>query len=280
MGLFWAISAVAGTLAASTLAPIQCGDHWRAAAIEQGQLHVYSFQALHGQHVRFETFQDPGWPRPVNTRVQLVHAASREVIASNNDKAFGDVFSKLEACIPQDGCYEVLVDVPSGSWPGAYEASFECTAAFRHRDDCADSGEFTCGVLSYDNAARCLTDDFDPGVAGCTGFAATGGDAVLGLRVEPGWSLDVTLQSSADAVLYLVGDCQDIPGTCVGGADQGQAGEPERLRHHFYEAGFWYLVLDHHGGGQGQLSLTGELSCETVAVQEATWTRIRTLYRE
>ena len=277
--MFCIWSALAIAAAASMVSTIECGDRWTAAALVQGEAHVYSFEALHGQHVRFETFQDAGWPRPVNTRVALRHAVSGDVIAMNNDKAFGDVFSKLEACIPQDGSYEMLVDVSSGSWPGAYEASFQCRPPFRHRDNCSEAGEFTCGALSYENGSRCLTDDFDPGGSGCTGFAATGGDAVLGLRVESGWSIDVTLQSTADAALYLVGDCQDIPGTCVAGADRGLAGEPETLRHSFHEPGFWYLILDHHGGGQGDLSLTGALSCDTVAIQEATWTQVRSLYR-
>ena len=134
--------------------------------------------------------------------------------------------------------------------------------------------------MFYQNTARCLTNDFDPGATGCTGFAATGGDAVLGLRVEAGWLLEVSLASTADAVLYLVADCQDIQGSCIAGADRGIAGQTETLRYQFHEPGLWYLVLDHHGNGQGDLTLTGELSCETVAVQATTWTQVRRLYRE
>ena len=280
VGLLCVCSALLVYAVAPAVSPVQCGDHWTAAALQPGEVHVYAFEALRGQHIVFETFQDPSWPRPVNTQVTLVDATSGVVIASNNDKAFGDLFSRLAACIPLDGSYEAHVDVSPGTWPGAYDASLTCAAPFLHQDDCTESGEFTCGALFYENVSRCLGNDFDPGERGCTGFAATGGDAVLGLRVEAGWRLDVTLQSTADAALYLAADCQDIPGSCVAGVDRGGAGAAETLRHQFHEAGFWYLILDHHGNGQGDLLLTGALSCATVAVQEATWTQVRRLYQE
>ena len=107
-----------------------------------------------------------------------------------------------------------------------------------------------------------------------------GGDAVLGLQVETGWLLDVTLQSTADAALYLVADCRDAATSCIAGADKGGAGEPETLHFQFHEPGTWYLILDHHGNGQGELTLTGDLFCEELAVQATTWTQVRSLYRE
>lgn len=271
---------VCSAVVASIVTPLRCGDDLSAAALQHGEVHAYSFEALRGQHIVFETFQGADWPRPVNTRAALLQAATGETIATNDDKAFGDLFSRLTACIPSDGSYEVRVDVSPGSWPGAYDASLDCAAPQQHHDDCADAGEFTCGALFYQNTGRCLTDDFDPGDGGCTGFNATGGDAVLGLRVKPGWSLDVTLISTADAVLYLVADCQNIPGSCVAGVDRNLAGQAENLRYDFYETGVYYLIADHHGSGQGDLILTGELTCDTVAVQEATWTQVRRLYRE
>jgi hypothetical protein len=70
-----------------------------------------------------------------------------------------------------------------------------------------------------------------------------------------------------------------VPGTSAAVSTRA-TGETETLRHQFDTAGLWYLVLDHHGNGQGDLTLTGALTCETVAVQAATWTQVRRLYRE
>jgi hypothetical protein len=281
-----AISFLLCFVAYSTLLPtptvISCGDDWLAPPLAEVQpdVHVYRFPAQRGMHVVFETFQDDSWPRPVNTQVELFNADSGELIAQNNNKAFGDLYSRLFACIPVDGFYEAKVSAAPGSIGGAYAAKLSCESPQLHHDDCAQAGLFTCGPLSYENLTRCLTNDFDPGSEGCTGYPTTGGDAVLGIVVEAGSRLAVTMSSSADAALYLVGDCHDVMGSCVAGVDANLAGESETLNYTFDKPGVWYLVLDHHGGGQGTLRLSGNLDCATVSVQPRTWTQVRRLYRE
>jgi hypothetical protein len=264
----------------SATSTVTCGDRWVAPPLDASTVHAWTFSARRGDKVVFETFPDSAWPRPVNVQAELIDASTGTRLAFNNDKAFGDLHARVQACIPTTGDYVARVGVPAGSLGGSYVGTLQCTPADRRHDDCADAGTLSCGTVFWESAGPCLTNDFDAGPGGCTGYASTGGDAVFGLRVEAGWSLEVTLQSTADAVLLLVADCANVAASCVAGADRTLAGEPEELRYRFDAAGRWFLILDHHGGGQGDLRLHGELDCRSVAVESIPWSQLRRLYRE
>jgi len=98
------LCAVACSSLLPTFSVISCGDQWVAPPLAevQPEVHVYRFHAQRGMHVVFETFRDDSWPRPVDTQVELVAVDSGAPIAQNNDKAFGDLYSRLIACIPAD----------------------------------------------------------------------------------------------------------------------------------------------------------------------------------
>lgn len=79
--------------------------------------------------------------------------------------------------------------------------------------DVGGGGVFTGMIEDY-------TDDYDPTSAGCTGFRATGGDAVYTVSGNDGDIVTATLTPSFDGSLYAVTDCNDLLGTCLDGDDR------------------------------------------------------------
>ena len=80
---------------------------------------------------------------------------------------------------------------------------------------------------SYTGDLQGMTKDLNPGNQGCTGFAATGVDAVVPIDLLTEDLLTVRYQLvDDDASLYLLTDCSDV-GTCLDGADEGLKGDVE-----------------------------------------------------
>ncbi len=78
--------------------------------------------------------------------------------------------------------------------------------------DVGTGGTFTGNLDEF-------ADDYNPTTSGCTGFSASGGDAVYEVTGTAGDVVTATLTSTFDSSLYAVTDCADIVGTCVAGSD-------------------------------------------------------------
>lgn len=240
---------------------------------------VYTFAAGRGEHVVFETFRDPT-QRPLNTLVSVRDAGCGTTLARNNDKAYGDLYSRLEWCAPATGTYCIVVASYGGSI-GGYRATLACTpAAPDVGDTCEAAPAIPCGAFEIRGSTRCMANDYDPGHAGCTRYAATGSDVVYRVQSGAGARFDVEYRSTADASLYLVRDCRDIAGTCIGGADAGLAGDAEKLGVELPTTAAYALVLDHHAGGQGEFVMRGFLECSSAVVKSVRWQQLKQLYRE
>lgn len=86
--------------------------------------------------------------------------------------------------------------------------------------DVGTGGTFTGNIDEFGN-------DYDPTSSGCTGFSASGSDAVYQVTGTAGDVVTATMTASFDASLYAVTDCADVAGTCIDGSDEigGSAGE-------------------------------------------------------
>lgn len=259
---------------------LRCGDTVAGATIAGPDANLrYVFAAGQGDRITFETFRDPA-QRPLNTVVEVRDACCRVTLASNNDKAFGDLYSRLSWCTPAAGRYCLVVRGYDGS-VGGFQATLECTASPEdHNDTCEAALSLPCGAFAFHGDTSCSANDYDPGQDGCTRFAATGSDVVYAVKAVPGMRLHLSYRSDADASIYIVRDCADIAGTCVAGADRTLLGEAEDLQLDFGDAGRYYVVLDHHGGGHGMFTLVGDLDCPAVAVETLPWQRVKRLYQD
>ena len=91
----------------------------------------------------------------------------------------------------------------------------------------------------------------DPGIAGCTGYAATGPEGRLAVTLAPGEALTATFDLlDADGALYVVEACADAD-TCAVGSDRGGAGATEALTYANTGATVetLYLILDSWDAG-------------------------------
>lgn len=82
---------------------------------------------------------------------------------------------------------------------------------------------------SYFGDFSTFAKNHNPGNGGCTGFAATGQDAVVPIELQPDDLLEISYRLlSDDGSLYLLTDCQD-EGTCVEGSDRTLTGGTEAV---------------------------------------------------
>jgi hypothetical protein len=120
---------------------------------------------------------------------------------------------------------------------------------------------YTCGALS----------DYSP-ANGCTGYAASGEDAVWKIHLEAGQIFGATLTAADyDAAIYVLTDCADMY-SCVAGGD-----DPETFTYLATAEGWYYLVVDgYQAGGCGNSVLTIE---SPVAQATTNWGDVKGMYR-
>jgi hypothetical protein len=118
-------------------------------------------------------------------------------------------------------------------------------------DTCNPDYDIVCssGVLNGD-----MTSDFnnyDPLSGGCaTGYPEAGKDVAYRMDLLGGWVVDLTYYTpNFDAAFYIVTDCNDVPGTCVVGADA--AYDTETIHYTVPATGTYWLILDHYGTDTG-----------------------------
>jgi len=147
-------------------------------------------------------------------------------------------------------------------------------------NECAGAIEIPCGPFTItDNTGQFGTaNNYDPSVAGCTGFSATGPDLTYYTYLEVGDVFTVTMATTGwDDSIYLVRDCNDVDNTCVAGADDYPTGSG--FTYTATEAGIYYLIADGYGSGSGGFTLTGDNGCTSVGTEDASWGQVKGMFR-
>ena len=116
-------------------------------------------------------------------------------------------------------------------------------------DTCADAQTWTplaAGSLSMVASVAGFSDDLSLGVNGCTGYPSDGSEGFLPVLIGAGETIEATYrQKTADASLYLLGDC-NLGNSCLVGEDNTIAGGNESIAWTNNTGGDVqaYLVLD------------------------------------
>ncbi|MBD3368543.1 MAG: hypothetical protein GF405_10315 [Candidatus Eisenbacteria bacterium] len=145
-------------------------------------------------------------------------------------------------------------------------------------DTCEDplvlpNGEFT---INTDTTIEGLNNDYDPGSGGCTGYGASGADLVYVTNLDVGQTLSVLMNADYDDSIYLITDCADPVGSCVAGSDLYPSGS--NFTYTATAAGVYYLIVDGYSGA-GTATITGTNEGNVTAVDDASWSTIKALYR-
>lgn len=261
-----------------------CGDILTPAAISPGgDLDYIWFTANAGDIVTFGT--DTALGADPDTKITLYNSDCTKELAFNDDGGPG-LFSLIEFCVAETGTYVGLIEGYSAFTTGDYVAFVTCApgAPPPPNDTCDGAIPIMCGPISEagSTTGSCITNDYTTDfLGGCTGYSARGKDLVYVVHAAAGWTLDVTYTTTADGSFYLVTDCADIEGSCVAGADNTLSGDPETFIYNFTAAGAYYLILDSFGTDtSGDWTLTGILDCGPVAVEQTSWSQVKTLFQE
>jgi len=164
-------------------------------------------------------------------------------------------------CVHLDpGVYYLMVD--SADPPGCYDFDLnieECPQA-PPNDLCAGATVVSCGDGLFGEDLTEANNDYDPLSGGCTGFPEVGPDITYSLTLmqdTPGVTIDMTNNPAFDAALYVVTDCDDVPGTCVVGSDVCCIGAAEQVMFDATADVTYYIIAD-AWTGEGTFDLTIE----------------------
>ncbi len=144
-------------------------------------------------------------------------------------------------------------------------------------DTCADALPLPSGDFLLETDTSAAANDYDPGSGGCTGYAATGPDLVWYAVLEVGQTLTVLMNANYDDSIYLITDCGDPVASCVAGEDLYPSGSS--FTYTATEAGTYYLIVDGYGSGAGTATISGTNEGNVTAVDNTSWTCIKSLYR-
>ncbi|MCK4546469.1 MAG: PPC domain-containing protein [Candidatus Eisenbacteria sp.] len=166
-------------------------------------------------------------------------------------------FGNTSATTPclEPGTYYIVVDGYFGA-----ECSYtltitceECTCpgAAPENDTCDGAIEVFYGDEISGDLTN-ATNNYDPGSAGCTGYAAAGKDVTYVIDVAAGEKLAIKMAPQGfDASLYVVTDCDDVAGTCIVGSDNCCTGADEVVVFSSAGGGTYYIICDACGSGNG-----------------------------
>lgn len=191
----------------------------------------------------------------------------------------------VTCCSDEGGLYYIIVD----GW-NEQEGDFTLDIAvgpcesqdcdFPPHDTCDEAITF-CGDVNIfcNDTTTGATNDYDPGYGGCTGYGAEGPDVVYRIVLLPGGSLYASMDGAFDASLYLVTDCDDVPGSCVVGSDSAYGFE--EISWASVDGGIFYLIADGYAYySYGEFLLTiNIIGGGPSAVEETTWSGVKAMYR-
>jgi hypothetical protein len=153
------------------------------------------------------------------------------------------------------GDYFLIVDGFAGAG-GTYSLTINITAAPIGNDQCTGAIDATTGG-SFSGDTTNATDNYNPGAAGCTGYAAAANDVAYRVTLAAGERLQASLTAAWDASLYVVSDCAMPAATCLSGQDDGN---PEQIDFTAISAGTYYIIVDGWGTARGTFSLDVNIS--------------------
>jgi len=143
-------------------------------------------------------------------------------------------------------------------------------------DVCEDALPLPNGDFELDVDTSLANDDYDPGYGGCTGYSAAGTDLVWYTDLDAGQTITVLMYADFDDSIYLVTDCADVVNSCVAGDDAYPDGST--FTYTATVADRYYLIVDGYSGS-GTATVTGSNEGNVTAVEDASWTSIKALYR-
>ncbi len=192
---------------------------------------------------------------------------------------------EVTCCSNNGGAYYIIVDGYDGQ-EGDFVLDIgvgPCESAdcnFPLHDTC-DQAAVLCGdvnIYCRDNTSG-MTNDYDPGFGGCTGYSAAGPDVVYRIVLLPGGSIYASMDTGFDASLYMVTDCDDVPGSCVIGSDSAYGFE--EIDFLSPDGGIYYLIADGYGDySNGEFLLTINIvGGGPSAVKPTSWSGVKAMYR-
>lgn len=142
-------------------------------------------------------------------------------------------------------------------------------------DTCA-AATLEVSALPFNDANTTVgqTDDFTYGAA-CGGFNASSGvgpDIAYRVQTDVDCDVTVTMDPAAnDLAVWVVTDCADPVGACVGGDDSGGSGTPETVSFSATAGTDYFVVVDGFGGASDAFTLniteTTANGCQLVPVE-------------
>lgn len=147
----------------------------------------------------------------------------------------------------------LYIDTYGAGSAGPYTLDVTVTGPIAN-DTCETAEDVTGGGTFY-GTTICAAGDYDG--SGCIPYSSLAPDVVYSIDVNDGDTVDIlyTPLTSYDPSFYVVGDCGDIVGTCMGGADNGLTGDPEFDSIYFDCGGTYYIILDAWSTGEGDFQL-------------------------
>ncbi len=253
------------------------GDDMSAAIDPAGDVDYFAITVDAGAIVSFETL--PG--DADDTQLTLFDTDGTTELAFNDDGGEG-FYSLIEGWeFAAAGTYYVAVNHYSSTGTGTYVLT---ATAFtppepQENDTCDGAIDVVSLDQPYDEFDLCLySNDYDPGSGGCTGYQASGPEAVYMVTLDAGQTFFASAAplegSFIDLSVYLVTDCADVAGSCVVGDDSGN---PEEISYTSENGGTYYLMIDSYtscGGGMVGVTFEG-----VVATENSSLTEIKALFR-
>ena len=167
----------------------------------------------------------------------------------------------------EGGVYYLIVDSANGQ--GGYSLDVSIGPA---GDQCADAMVLVDGD-TFSGSLDDVEPDYNPGQSGCTGNDAFGADRAFRIEMPEGTVFAATANfDEADGAVYLVSDCEDAEGTCVGGSDTAGSGQPESMdwTAGAGQGGTYFLIVDTSLGAGAfdiQVSLQTDADFDGVTVE-------------
>jgi len=214
-------------------------------------------------------------PALVDSYIHLYGPDGVTQLTFDDDSGPG-AYSQIIYPFTATGTYFIKVRGHNATYTGNYLLNIGTPVPLPANDTCATAIAipFTEG-FSVTTTTIGAANDYNPLPTGCTGYDAYGGDVVYTVVLENGQEIILSWTSAADGALYVVTDCSDMQ-TCVAGADNTFAGQPEVVYfQNLTGAAVTYFIICDAFSGEG----AGTLAILTaVPTESSTWGALKALY--
>ncbi|MFH1844828.1 MAG: hypothetical protein ABIF77_16680 [bacterium] len=245
------------------------------AELEPNDMDWYMFEFTAGDTVLFETRPVEGEPE-VDTVVSLRSDCNTIIDDDDDDDTGLGYYSMIEFAVETTGTYYFVVT----GYDNIQDGNYALVVTY------PDPPNTTCATaiplnphIGYSILLNTCGggNNYDPGDQTCLFYAMPGSDLVYYIDMEQGTSLDIILENTHDAGMYLITDCSDPVNSCVVGVDGWYTGGTEHLEDFIVpETGRYYLIIDDWGDGCGWAMIT---MTSSVPNQTRSWGAVKSLYR-